>query len=311
VQLRAAAYFACAVLASLLQSPATLAQESVPVVTFVDGGSTIVSGVHGYLPAAGVRLRQCDIVHTGPQALVQVEREDGGTILLGPDSRFLFDLPHEGEPVVGPNFLLSGWAKITVPKRDKAPAYRINTPYFDLVLDAGVAVMRIAADGGQFFVERGDAVALVSGARSVARVPVGPGRTFSRKADQESGAVTDGVDPALAASLPRAFRDTLPSMLGPLKGRDVQPKPAPDFNPADLAEWRKPIPGLRPCFVDVTTRRAQEALQRNGFDVGPIDGVLGPRTQAALREFQRQRGLARSGQLDPDTLKALDVSGRR
>ncbi len=300
-----------AVLASLLHSSAASARDLVPTVTFVDGRSTIVSGANGYLPAAGVRLRQCDILRTGPQALVQVELEDGGVTLLGPDSRVLFDLPFAGEPVVGPNFLLSGWAKVTVPKRENAPAHRINTPYFDLVIDSGIAVIRIAEDRGQFFLEQGGAVALVSSGRTVARVPVAAGQTYSRKSKQEPGAVTKGVEATLASSLPRTLRDTLPSMLAKSKALDVQPKPAPDHNQADAAELQKSFPQLQPCFADDTVRRAQEALERNGFGVGPIDGVLGPRTQTALREFQQQRGMTRSGELDVETLKALGVAVRR
>ena len=300
---------ACAVLALLFLSPSVSAQGLIPTITFAEGSGTIISGAHGYLPAAGVKLSQCDIVLTGPRALVQVELEDGSKIVLGPDSRLLADQPYTGDPVVGPHFLQSGWAKITVPKRENAPPHRINTPHFHLMIDAGVTVLRIAADGGQFFVEQGGVVALTAKAGSP--VTVGAGRTYSRKAEQERATLTDGVEPNFAKNLPPAMRDTLPSMLAKVKARNVQPKPAPDYSPADADEWLKADPELRRCFVDVRIRSAQEALERNGFKVGPIDGMLGPRTQSALREFQQQRGLTLSGQLDNETLKALDVADRR
>jgi peptidoglycan hydrolase-like protein with peptidoglycan-binding domain len=45
-------------------------------------------------------------------------------------------------------------------------------------------------------------------------------------------------------------------------------------------------------FVRALTRSAvrevQEALNKKGFDVGFADGVWGPRTASALREFQEQ-----------------------
>jgi peptidoglycan hydrolase-like protein with peptidoglycan-binding domain len=50
----------------------------------------------------------------------------------------------------------------------------------------------------------------------------------------------------------------------------------------------------------------QELLQREGLDVGPIDGILGPRTAAALRAFQQQHGLAPSGEPDEATLRELN-----
>lgn len=32
-------------------------------------------------------------------------------------------------------------------------------------------------------------------------------------------------------------------------------------------------------------RELQEALQQSGYDPGPIDGIMGPRTKAALRQY--------------------------
>jgi peptidoglycan hydrolase-like protein with peptidoglycan-binding domain len=54
-------------------------------------------------------------------------------------------------------------------------------------------------------------------------------------------------------------------------------------------------------------REVQQALQQKGHDVGPIDGVMGPKTSAALREFQQAEGLKASGRLDRQTLSALGV----
>ena len=50
---------------------------------------------------------------------------------------------------------------------------------------------------------------------------------------------------------------------------------------------------------------AQRALARHGHDPGPVDGRMGPRTRAALRAFQTERGLARHGQIDDATVKRL------
>jgi peptidoglycan hydrolase-like protein with peptidoglycan-binding domain len=38
------------------------------------------------------------------------------------------------------------------------------------------------------------------------------------------------------------------------------------------------------------------------------DGIMGPKTQAALKEFQEKQGIQASGQLDQKTLAALGVS---
>ena len=56
-----------------------------------------------------------------------------------------------------------------------------------------------------------------------------------------------------------------------------------------------------------TVREVQRALQSKGHDAGPIDGVYGPRTAAALRDFQRAQGLGESGRMDAQTLAGLGV----
>ena len=50
---------------------------------------------------------------------------------------------------------------------------------------------------------------------------------------------------------------------------------------------------------------AQRTLARHGHDPGPVDGRMGPRTRAALRAFQSERGLAPHGQLDDATFEQL------
>jgi hypothetical protein len=56
--------------------------------------------------------------------------------------------------------------------------------------------------------------------------------------------------------------------------------------------------------------QAQEQLKAAGFNPGPIDGVLGPRTRDALRRYQVSRGLPSTGGLDEATRQVLLSSER-
>lgn len=52
-------------------------------------------------------------------------------------------------------------------------------------------------------------------------------------------------------------------------------------------------------------KKVQLALEQAGFDPGPIDGELGPRTDQALRAFQKAQGLEPDGIVGVKTWTAL------
>lgn len=54
----------------------------------------------------------------------------------------------------------------------------------------------------------------------------------------------------------------------------------------------------------------QQRLLQMGFQSGRVDGIFGPQTEAALREFQRNVGLPPDGTCGPATFKALDRLAR-
>ena len=57
-----------------------------------------------------------------------------------------------------------------------------------------------------------------------------------------------------------------------------------------------------------STRLAQQALKRRGYNVGPVDGILGEMTKSAIASYQRQNGLTVSRELDGVTLRSLGFS---
>jgi peptidoglycan hydrolase-like protein with peptidoglycan-binding domain len=54
-------------------------------------------------------------------------------------------------------------------------------------------------------------------------------------------------------------------------------------------------------------RQLQESLQEKGVNPGPIDGKMGPLTQQSIELFQQQENLAATGDLNSQTLEALDI----
>lgn len=72
-------------------------------------------------------------------------------------------------------------------------------------------------------------------------------------------------------------------------------------------EWRQIL-----CETNTTPKlitSIQRALKREGFDPGPIDGVIGQDTLDAIEEYQTKNNLDRGG-LTYETLKELKVQGQ-
>jgi peptidoglycan hydrolase-like protein with peptidoglycan-binding domain len=65
--------------------------------------------------------------------------------------------------------------------------------------------------------------------------------------------------------------------------------------------------GQQEAAIHEDTRQVQQALKDAGFEPGPVDGILGPRTREALRNFQTANNLQATGEVNQDTLAALKV----
>jgi peptidoglycan hydrolase-like protein with peptidoglycan-binding domain len=60
------------------------------------------------------------------------------------------------------------------------------------------------------------------------------------------------------------------------------------------------------AFADTTVQQAQEALKEQGFYFGQITGEKNADTTAAIRRFQIRNGLEVTGELNEETLRALN-----
>ncbi len=78
--------------------------------------------------------------------------------------------------------------------------------------------------------------------------------------------------------------------------------------------YRKIVPVIRSLYgvslpplnmTGVSVEDIQKALKNLGYEVGPIDGIFGARTESAVRAFQQQKNLTVDGEVGPKTLKAL------
>lgn len=84
------------------------------------------------------------------------------------------------------------------------------------------------------------------------------------------------------------------------------PGPVISFNfgsrPSTYTATRYYVPGGSSLEASV-----QRALSRRGYYSGPVDGDLGPRSRAAIRDYQVDHGLATTGRVDSRLLHSLGL----
>jgi membrane-bound lytic murein transglycosylase B len=72
------------------------------------------------------------------------------------------------------------------------------------------------------------------------------------------------------------------------------------------APWPRSIPSLK----RIERLSMQQGLSRLGFDVGGIDGVIGMKTRAAVRAFQKAHDLPADGYATPDLVARIAAEAK-
>jgi peptidoglycan hydrolase-like protein with peptidoglycan-binding domain len=57
-------------------------------------------------------------------------------------------------------------------------------------------------------------------------------------------------------------------------------------------------------------KAVQQALKDKGHDPGTVDGVMGPKTRGALKDFQKKEGMKDTGRIDQETMTKLGVEAK-
>ena len=78
----------------------------------------------------------------------------------------------------------------------------------------------------------------------------------------------------------------------------------PEANEVEKAEWAQ-IAAAGATSASLVTR-AQALLNRLGYDAGSPDGVMGERTSAAIRSFERRNGLKETGEVSVPLVTTLE-----
>jgi len=122
-----------------------------------------------------------------------------------------------------------------------------------------------------------------------------------------SGCGTKTQDDEGAMSLEKALEDT--TMMNTEANQVQKPQ---SMEAVVASESNLPVDPIQPVatqvsvpFENVSTQKIQEALKNANFYSGKIDGVLGPKSKQAIKDFQSNNNLTPDGKVGPKTWQKL------
>ena len=128
------------------------------------------------------------------------------------------------------------------------------------------------------------------------------------KAERAADKAADRVEDK-TTSTKDTIKDKAESMKDTIKDKAVRAKDKVKETFAHAKDKMRSKTDGRVAVAD--TRAAQDALRTQGFDPGPSDGRMGPRTSAAISDYQRKNDLPVTGMLDDATMAKLEVRSTR
>jgi hypothetical protein len=110
---------------------------------------------------------------------------------------------------------------------------------------------------------------------------------------------------ALALALSNSHSSQAPATTGPSTSTSAPANPANPANPATPSNPDTPSHPVTPVQPSASVMQLQRQLGQLNYYEGPVDGLMGPQTIAAVQDLQRQAGLPQTGQMNAATQAAL------
>jgi hypothetical protein len=243
---------------ALLVSLCAHSQEVGTLTLLKDTPLHMIRGVSMLQGVEGMRLRQGDILETGPAPTAQAQLEfTGGAIVeVGPSTQILL-LSQAG--ATAETAMLTGWVK----GETTTGTYRYSSPLVTATTKGGNVLLHLTTDTAEVFVERGTASVSIGNA---AATPSSNEKIFfTRKAGKP---IVPAGRPSgeFIGAMPVSFRDEFPSRLARFAGaKPPVPKSDHDVSYAEIERWltsgwgKGLVARFKPRIQDSAFRQAIEA----------------------------------------------------
>ena len=241
------------------------AAEASGIATIVEGKAVVIRALSKLDAAEGIRLRADDLVHTGKDTFMRIEYDDGASVDLGPESLLQLNPPARRKSDRPGLYLLSGWLKLISGKPGAHSAPSFGSPQFDLLDLSGAVAARVEAGSGAVFIEQGTARWVDRRTRSAPPVVLRGGDFLAFQRD-EAFSLQRRPAPEFVSSMPRTFRDALPSRLEKFHAREVVAKNQGAFSYSEVEPWVNAEPPIRRQFVRLWRAKADDEVFRAALE---------------------------------------------
>ncbi|HSS70884.1 MAG TPA: hypothetical protein VLQ46_09565, partial [Casimicrobiaceae bacterium] len=126
------------------------------LITVVDSSVRLLRGATWYKVVEGVRVQDGDVIEGPDRAQVQIEFTSGNSAnIFGPASLYVISAAAREGKQSADLYMPQGWVKLTA--KSPAPQLKLRSPLGAVDAGDAVAVVRVAANSFEVFVESGSA----------------------------------------------------------------------------------------------------------------------------------------------------------
>lgn len=235
------------------------------MITLVDGKPKVLRGTAWFALSEGVRIRDGDVLDVPDKSQLQLELADGAAVgVVGPGALYAASLvPRDAkQPALAELFLSRGWLKLDT--KPPAARLRIRTPLGTATAADGVAVMRVAGDAIEIFVETG-AVRLTDASKPEAAGQETKSGGFVTRGSGKPLEIASRASSSFVGAMPRDFMDPLPKRAAKFASARGDPAPDRDATFAEAQPWLSGpyraafMKRFEPKLADPAFRTAAEA----------------------------------------------------
>ena len=133
----------------------------------------------------------------------------------------------------------------------------------------------------------------------------GGGRSWFRIWAMIIGTVVAAALVVVAVATLHGHSSAAPATTGPSTSASAPANPTTPGTPTTPTSPVTPSHPVTPVQPSTAVMQLQRELGQLNYYEGPVDGIMGPQTTAAIKDLQRQAGLPQTGQMNAATQAAL------